>query len=306
MINLLKEKFQDFFTLLSVLYFLGFIITKTYLLRYKIHNIDLLQAKYISVGTFFLINLVIVCLPFLLNIYFPDSLQKKENTSEKGIIDIGKSWLKVGKTLKFLFLSLFGIGLSHTLIYRSFEKNWTLGTSLELKGLENSLKLFFPLFTWYYLMLFFIALTLYLLFNQNDDYKYLRKQKLIEIPIQYIMISILTVCSLTAIKNYSYYVYPNVTPALGGGIPKQVQIITSNSEEVNIPEKLLPKESSISNDKHNISQEVFLLEETSESYFILVCNKNIKCDSVDDLSTLQKDAFNTIQIKKELVQGIVY
>ena len=58
--------FSEILKVSGILYFFGFIITRSHLLNYGITEIDLLQTKYISVGLFFIINVAIVWLPFII------------------------------------------------------------------------------------------------------------------------------------------------------------------------------------------------------------------------------------------------
>ncbi|MDS1347778.1 hypothetical protein [Planktothrix agardhii] len=60
--------FSEILKVSGILYFFGFIITRSHLLNYGITEIDLLQTKYISVGLFFIINVAIVWLPFIIQI----------------------------------------------------------------------------------------------------------------------------------------------------------------------------------------------------------------------------------------------
>lgn len=296
MLEFVKNKFKDFFTIISIFYFLGFIITKTYLLRYKIHNLELLQAKYVSVGAFFLINIIIVCLPFLLEIYFPHLFKQQINEQHNRIIIVSR----------FFIMVLVGISLSHTLIYRSYEKNWTLDISLQFQGLFRSLSIFYSLFTWYYLMVLCVAITLYVVLSKSVGVVSFRQRLFLEIPIiEYILIGCLTVFGLTVIKSYSIYIYPNITPALGGGSVKQAQIIISKSQ-LKLSPDILPIDDNKSNEKDIISAKIFLLEETNNNYFFLVCENMNLCKKKEDLIQLDKNKFHTIQIKKELIKGIIY
>lgn len=330
--NFLYEKIKELITVVSIFYIFGFIITKTHLLRYKINITDLIQARYISVGFFFLITLLIVCLPFLLIIYFPDPSSSNNNKNDQvGFIkDIFfleikeikknpqiicsnfKKWLIASKNtiIKFIFLSLLGIGVSHTLIYRSFEKNWLLDPNLQPMGLKRSIEVFISLLPWYYCMVFGMAFCLFILLNKEENYKFIRKQKIFTIPIEYIVLGLLTVFSLTAIKSYSYDVYPNITSALGGWSPKAVQIITKK-DEIALPEDFLPIEKSNNNDINNVSKKIIFLEESNDSYFFLVCKgeNQKKCNNYkasSDLNNLDQENFYTIQIKKDLVKGIIH
>jgi hypothetical protein len=323
--NALVEKIKELITVAGIFYIFGFIITKTHLLRYKINITNLIQARYISVGFFFLITLLIVCLPFLLIIYFPDSLEIDKNQNKKPQIvannnfknpkltfQIFRQWLKYSKNtiIKFICLSLLGIGLSHTLIYRAFERNWLLDSELRPIALKSSLEVFASLLPWYYLMIFGMAFCLFLLLNKKEEYKSIRKTKIITIPIEYIVLGLLTVFSLTAIKNYSYYVYPNITSALGGWSPKVAQIITKN-DDIRLSRDFFPIDQSSSNEINDVSSKVILLEESSDSYFFLVCNKKNQqiCNNFSknsDLNNLTQKDFYTIQIKKDLVKAMIY
>jgi hypothetical protein len=60
-----SDNFSNILTISGILYFFGFIITRSHLLNYGITEIDLLETKYISVGLFFIINVAIVWLPFI-------------------------------------------------------------------------------------------------------------------------------------------------------------------------------------------------------------------------------------------------
>ncbi|WP_027249172.1 hypothetical protein [Planktothrix agardhii] len=69
--------FSEILKVSGILYFFGFIITRSHLLNYGITEIDLLQTKYISVGLFFIINVAIVWLPFIIQII--NEIEEKQN-----------------------------------------------------------------------------------------------------------------------------------------------------------------------------------------------------------------------------------
>jgi hypothetical protein len=69
--------FSEILKVSGILYFFGFIITRSHLLNYGITEIDLLQTKYISVGLFFIINVAIVWLPFIIPII--NEIEEKQN-----------------------------------------------------------------------------------------------------------------------------------------------------------------------------------------------------------------------------------
>ncbi|VXD10371.1 hypothetical protein [Planktothrix paucivesiculata] len=75
-IKLFSDYFSNILKISGILYFFGFIITRSHLLNYGITEIDLLQTKYISVGLFFIINVAIVWLPFIIRKINEDEEEK--------------------------------------------------------------------------------------------------------------------------------------------------------------------------------------------------------------------------------------
>jgi hypothetical protein len=101
--------FSEILKVSGILYFFGFIITRSHLLNYGITEINLLETKYISVGLFFIINVAIVWLPFIVQEIneIEEEKQKQKQKQNKKITQSPYVLISFLISISFLILLVF-------------------------------------------------------------------------------------------------------------------------------------------------------------------------------------------------------
>ncbi len=248
----LKSFGASFAAVIGVAYALGFLITNIYL-GTKYNIYDFSLIKTRYVYTGF-IFLLLLFMAFL-GAYALFRIWEQQSESSK--------WVKWGIVI-FAFLGISSI--------------W----SLSLKGLlsiiqGNRFDAFFefPISHWFRLAIPLMAMEIWV-FKQKQEGKYLFPFPLTS--------SIFTGAIILA-AVYSLQYYGLLPFSIGGGMPIPVKIVVAE-EETDLVGQIVPLES------ENISELVYLLDKSPNSYFILVSDTN---------STV-----HAIELDKTLVAGIIH
>ena len=158
---------------------------------------------------------------------------------------------------------------------------------------------------------------LYLLTKKDEYYEIFLKKRLLFIRVKYWLITVITILSLFTIQNYTYFIFPEVTPNLGGGNPSIVQLVIKakdfkkhSLQSLNLLEQTTNDEDAAQNNL--ISKSIFLIGENSKFYYltpsILEPDLYIK-EPFRFLYTELPSSINNyqaIQVKKEDVIAILY
>jgi len=184
--------------IVSIAYALGFIITNFHLLtKYGIYDFELLKARYILTGSFFLVLTYVV---YVMSIGISGVMDKAEK--------------KIHKILIGLIGTIFFAGFIGTII--KGITSWVIGNYSDIGIVSTFIRI------WSLIAIF--ATIVIINFIKGGGW---RKES-INIPIPF---SIFTSTLLIA-GAYSQLVYPVLPIALGGGDPMPVQLLIENEKSI--------------------------------------------------------------------------
>ena len=242
-------------------YALGFIIVNVYLAtNYGIYNFEIFNAHYVYSGASFLVLCILAYIgaSFLHN--------KMESIHEKPLFQ---------RVVDFVIW----FGFIHSMYLASILSVFVIAQNGEINSFADIFS-DFPIALW--LTPAMLAFYAQIHFFKNRNWEKFPHN----VPFPS---SILTnVIILAAI--YGIYFYSFLPPSLGGGLPTPITLIVDKSK-VEIAQQLLPVT------LQNPSATVYLIEQNSDSFYILVDNQ---FDT--NLDTL----LYPVQVDKSLIVGVVY
>jgi hypothetical protein len=242
-------------------YAFGFIVVNTYLsIKYGIYNFEILNARYVYSGASFLLLCLLA--------YFGASLvsSRMEKIQDKPFLQ---------KIFQFIIWLSVAHGLYVTIFYSILVVALNRGPSAFF-----SLPSEIPMTLWLGLaiIVFYIQISLY----KSKSWETLPH----EVPFPSSVFTSIIILALI----YGVYFYFFLPPSVGGGLPTPITLIIDKSK-VEIAQHILPVTS------QNPSATVYLIEQNSNSYYVLVGSRfNSASDSV----------LLPIQVDKSLIAGIVY
>jgi hypothetical protein len=263
--------------IIAVLYLLGFVVVNTYLNNFGVFSPSLFRLNYITAGLWAItpIFLVILALSVLGSILIQfsaatrRSLVKRFNLSDNDSEHMFlRLWFTIG-SLALLVLSIHWIG--------------TLTTSAGFKASLFSINVAVSTFDVVFIGILF------------GPFAVLSGHALSKVIRTFLLVVILTGVLLAHSFIFAKEIYGNIPPSLGGGEPKEVQLVIDSDENKrsffeDLGIQFLSQES-------NITVNVKLLLVTENEYVLLVENKKC-CDNL----TVQTG----LTIQRDKIQAILY
>lgn len=242
-------------------YAFGFIVVNTYLAtRYGIYNFEIISARYIYSGAAFLL----LCLLAYFGASFLSGRMEK---------------VKDSPFLQKIFWFIFWFGVAHGLYVAIFN-------SILVVALNRKPEAFFslpseiPMALWlaFAIIIFYVQISLY----KSKSWEKLPH----EIPFPSSVFT--TIIILALIYGINFYFF--LPPSVGGGLPTPITLIIDENK-FEVAQQILPVSS------QHFSATVYLIEQNSNSYYILVGNT---FNSPSDAT------LSPIQVDKSLIAGIIY
>jgi hypothetical protein len=327
-----KDIFSSVIGLGAMFYAVGFVISTTRLIAFGVNDFSLLKARYIAAGVLFimltaftiypayivLLNLlrwlILKLLPRLEQLPRPVStlakflsrflhrdetpaLQVQENRllSRMGLRQVWQTGRKATDELAVNMSRAFAIFLAFTffsmLILLLLARPGLFTGGKDVLGVAESIWQFISSnLIWYliwYISCWIIALVFALVLPWNWQLGNLSR-------LFWGTTGILLI-ALLMIPIYAQQIYPQISPAFGGGKPATVELVTDDKSAVTLSQ-LVPMQPRAS-DQPATSLPVELLDENDTAYFLLVTES-----AVPPL----KPETHAVKVEKDLVQGIVY
>lgn len=245
-------------------YVFGFIVVNTYLAtKYKIYNFEILNSRYIYSGAVFLL----LCLLAFLG---ASMLSRRiDAIHDKSVLQ---------KTFEFIFW----LGAVHGLSTAIFNSLLLVALNRNPASFFGSLPSEIPVALWLDIAIvaFYFQIRLY----KNKSWENLPH----EMPFPNSAFTIIIILILTLIYGAQFYFF--LPPSVGGGLPIPVTLVVDKNK-IETAQNLLP----IS--LQNPSASVYLIEQNSDSLYVLVGNQ---------FNSAVNSSLLPIQIDKALIVGIIY
>jgi hypothetical protein len=317
-----KDVFSSVLGLGAVLYAVGFVIASIYLLSFGISDFSLLKAKYIAGGLLFILlsafaiyPAFFVCLNLLqkLSGLIPRlKFQPVRWLQDLPFIPVMLQFVPAAALPPFykIALSIPDPDLLRTVLKNQSEiqkeannfTNWLVsllvlevfvlfllarpGLLISSSGTDMPFSLFLS-GVGYLLLCWIFALILAVIASW--------KWKRTEVRNLYWAVVGVVLITLVLLPDYALQVYPQISPAFGGGQSATVKLV-ADDQSVDTLSQLVPMQPSLSGQPAT-SLSVELLDENDAAYFLLVPA------SVNPQPT---PATYAVKVAKDLVQGIVY
>lgn len=289
----------------AISYAAGFIVVTTNLLQYGISDLNLLNARYVSAGFFFIFLLGLTMVPAINLIYFTSHIMghKLENPPIKyPLVNVPSSPVptsckeSIDSILKLLLSTLLALIAPLIVIIITSTKTWLQAISLSsilslLSFISMLLSSISPLFSilllrWF-APIFVTGFLLYLIIHPISNENWISN-----IPNSLWLIGGVVLCLLVAINSYAFVIYPSISPAMGGGDAVDVSLVFDN-DSVQMMKQLVPLETN----SNSATVPLRLLDESDKDYFLLVTDGGINASNV---------SFHAVKIDKSLVKGVTY
>jgi MFS family permease len=261
--NFFIENWKDLIGSLSgfvaIIYSIGFLITNIFLLStYEIYDFSLIKARYIYVGAIFSMFLFI---SFWLAFFIYNN--RRKILPEKAQNNLPIVFIYVVVMSIFLGMSVGSFIKSLIILLASFDRSGVAFTAIQMR-------------IWMVIAIWACCFVIWLLKSDFLKSKY-------AFPIPYSLFTAILIVGIF----YARWVYPFMPFALGGGTPIAVKFIIEN-------EKMDSLSQSIPFESNNITDTLYLIDQSELSYFVLVPSES------------EKGTVYPVEIKKDLILSIVH
>ncbi len=313
----LQDKIKDWVTFVggigAISYAAGFIVVTTRLLDYGIIDWNLLNARYLSAGFFFIIFLGVSLVPAISLIMFTSEIlgkkfpkirleepHKSDQIASRLFHYYNPAWSKYfdsGKIfvfIRFIILLLMFLLVPAVAISVVNPKIWfgNIGSSdfqaiwnLVLSSLMRYQTLLIPLFL--------TGLLLYLITHQS------KKNWLSDVSIRWLLIGFVVISLLWVVDKYSLEIYPYITEAVGGGGWTAVSLVFDN-ESAQTAMQL------VNLSTNSTTKPLTLLGENDKDYYFLVSNENLPNQMTVGTNASFTNESRAVEIDKDLIKGLIY
>lgn len=261
--NLFVQNWKEIIGALSgfvaIIYGAGFLITNIFLLsEYEIYDFALIKARYVYVGAIYSM--------FLFIAFWTASLIY--NNKDKVFPPNIQKYLIV--RVLYTILAPVALGITVGTFVKSLLIPLASFNDVGLAFTAIQMRIWMVLAIWAFY---------YVIWLLRSGFSKLGNA----FPIPYSLFTAVLIISII----YARWVYPFLPFALGGGIPTTVRFVIDD-------EKATQLSQTIPINSENISDIVYLIDQSEFSYFILVPN------------TSSENLVHPVEIKKELILGIIH